>query len=363
MADEDETQKTEDPTDKRKAKSRSDGDVASSQEIKSWMSLLGGAFGLLVLAPGITSDIRLISAKFILSPETISLDREHLRFLFADALIDTGIALSPILGLLMLLAFLANVGQTGFIWAPKKLVPELSKISLIKGLKRMFSLRSVNEFVKGILKLTLVTVVGLTVAIPFMTDLSLFIDRSLGSMLDRLWIISIWFTLASVGVMSAIAALDFSYQKYQSLKQMKMSKQEVKDENKQSEGDPQIKARIRQIRTDRAQKRMMASVPDADVIITNPTHYAIALKYKIQEMHAPILVAKGVDEVAARIRNCGEENDVPIVENPPLARALFASVEIDEEVPAEHYVAVAEVIGYVMRMRGELPPHQPDKEL
>ena len=362
MADEDDSQKTEDPTDKRKAKSRSDGDVASSQEIKSWMSLLGGAFGLLVLAPGIATDIRLIGIKFIASPEAISLDREHLRLFFAEVMLETAIAMAPILGLLVLLAFVANVGQTGFIWAPKKIVPELSKISLLKGLKRMFSLRSINEFVKGIMKLSLVTLVGLTVAIPFMTDLGLFIDRSIGDMLDRLLTISVWFTLASVGVMTAIAALDFSYQKYQSMKQMKMSKQEIKDENKQSEGDPQVKARIRQIRSERAQQRMMASVPDADVIVTNPTHYAIALKYKMQEMQAPILVAKGVDEVAARIRECAEENDIPIVENPPLARALFASVEIDEEVPAEHYMAVAEVIGYVMRMRGELPPLQPGQE-
>jgi flagellar biosynthetic protein FlhB len=195
-----------------------------------------------------------------------------------------------------------------------------------------------------------------------MTDMSLFIDRSVGDMLDRLLTISVWFTLAAVGVMTAISALDYSYQKAKSIKQMKMSKQEIKDENKQSEGDPQVKARIRQIRSERAQQRMMASVPDADVIVTNPTHYAIALKYKMQEMQAPILVAKGVDEVAARIRKCGEENDIPIVENPPLARALFASVEIDEEVPAEHYMAVAEVIGYVMRMRGELPPIQSGQE-
>jgi flagellar biosynthesis protein FlhB len=362
MADEDDSQKTEDPTEKRKAKSRSDGEVAQSQEIKSWMSLLGGAFALLVLAPSVATDIRLISFKFIESPEKISLDLKHLQFTFAEVILETAIAVAPVLLLLMLLAFVANVAQTGFVWAPKKIVPELKKISPLAGLKRMFSLQSVVELIKGILKLSLVTLVGVTVAAPFMTDMSLFIDRSVGDMLDRLLVISVWFTLAAVGVMTAISALDYSYQKAKSIKQQKMSKQEIKDENKQSEGDPQVKARIRQIRMERAQQRMMASVPNADVIITNPTHYAIALKYKMQEMQAPVLVAKGVDEVAARIRECGEENDVPIVENPPLARALYASVEIDEEVPAEHYMAVAEVIGYVMRMRGELPPLQPGQK-
>jgi len=358
MAEEDDSQKTEDPTDKKKEKSKSEGQVASSQEIKSWMSLLGGAFGLLVLAPGIATDIRLIGAKFILSPEAIPLDPDHIQLLMSEAMIDTSLAIAPILLLLMLLAFLANVVQTGFIWAPKKIVPKLSTISPLKGAKRLVSLRAINEFVKGLLKLSLVTVVGLTVAAPFMTDLTLFLERSLGDMLDRLLLISVWFTLASVGVMTAIAALDFAYQRYNHIKEMKMSKQEVKDENKQSEGDPQVKARIRQIRAERAQQRMMASVPEADVVIPNPTHYAIALKYKMADMQAPILVAKGVDSLAFRIRESAEEHDVPIIENPPLARALYASVELDEEVPSEHYMAVAEVIGYVMRMRGELPPQQ-----
>ncbi|MBT4932900.1 MAG: flagellar biosynthesis protein FlhB [Rhodospirillaceae bacterium] len=358
MADEDDAQKTEDPTDKRKEKSRSDGQVASSQEIKSWMSLLGGAFGLLILAPGIATDIRMIGAKFIFAPEAVPLDREHFQLLFFQVFIDISMAIGPFLMLLVLLAFVANVAQTGFIWAPKKIAPDVSKISLLKGAKRMFSLRSVNEFAKGILKLTLVTVVGLTVAGPFMTDMSLFLERPLSAMLDRLLTISVWFTLASVGVMAVIASLDFAYQKYSQKKEMMMSKQEVKDESKQSEGDPQVKARIRQIRMERAQQRMMASVPDADVVITNPTHYAIALKYKMADMTAPVLVAKGVDTLAMKIREVADENDIPIVENPPLARALYASVELDEEVPEEHYMAVAEVIGYVMRMRGDLPPQQ-----
>ncbi|NQU56174.1 MAG: flagellar biosynthesis protein FlhB [Rhodospirillales bacterium] len=358
MAEDDDAQKTEDPTEKRKDKSRSDGEVASSQEIKSWMALLGGAFGLLVLAPGIGTNIRLIGAKFIESPEAIPLDQRHLQSIFSQVLIDTALAVGPVLLLLMLLAFISNVAQTGFIWAPKKIVPTLNKISMLKGVKRMFSLRSVNEFVKGLLKLTLVTIVGLTVAAPFMTDLSLFMDRSLGDMLDRLLLISVWFTLASVAVMAVIASIDLAYQIYSQKKQLMMSKQEVKDENKQSEGDPQVKARIRQIRYERAQQRMMASVPDADVVITNPTHFAVALKYKMADMQAPVLVAKGVDTLALRIREVAEENDIPIVENPPLARALYAAVELDEEVPEEHYMAVAEVIGYVMRMRGELPQQQ-----
>ena len=165
--------------------------------------------------------------------------------------------------------------------------------------------------------------------------------------------IAILISAGTIAVMTAIAALDFMFQKYQFTKQMRMSKQEVKDEHKQSEGDPQVKARIRALRQQRARERMMAAVPEADVVITNPTHYAVALKYDMEEMPAPKLIAKGIDTLAFRIREVAEEHDIPIVENPPLARALHASVELDEEIPPEHFVAVAEVIGYVMRMKGK----------
>ncbi|MEE9545437.1 MAG: EscU/YscU/HrcU family type III secretion system export apparatus switch protein, partial [Rhodospirillales bacterium] len=149
------------------------------------------------------------------------------------------------------------------------------------------------------------------------------------------------------------------YQKYKFTKDMKMTKQEVKDEHKAAEGDPQIKARIRRLRIERFQQRMMAAVPEADVVITNPTHYAVALEYKMEEMQAPKLVAKGMDSLALRIRAVAEEHEVPVIENPPLARVLHAAVEVGEEIPSEHYQAVAEIIGYVMRMRGDLPAESP----
>lgn len=360
MAEDDDSQKTEDPTEKRKTKSRNEGQVPSSQEIKSWMALLGGAFGLLILAPGVANNVRMMGARFVESPDAIPLDSEHFHKMFADVLWDMSLAMAPVFGLLVILSLAASIAQTGLIWAPKKIEPKGSNISLLKGVKRLVSLRALVEFAKGILKLVLVTVVALMVAWPFMNDLGLFIERDIRAMLERLLTVSIWFTLASVSVMTVIAAIDFAYIKYSHIKQLKMSKQEVKDENKQSEGDPHVKARIRQIRSERAQQRMMASVPEADVVITNPTHFAVALRYKIEEMQAPVLVAKGIDSLAFRIREVAEENDIAIVENPPLARALYASVEIDEEVPEEHYMAVAEVIGYVMRLRGDLPPMAPE---
>jgi len=158
-----------------------------------------------------------------------------------------------------------------------------------------------------------------------------------------------------LSIVTIIAGLDFLFQKLQHLKQMRMSRQDIRDEMKQSEGDPQVRGRLRQIRRERAQKRMMQAVPDASVVIANPTHYAVALKYELNQMAAPVVVAKGVDAVALRIRAVAEENDVPVVRNVGLARALYAGVEIDDEIPTEHFKAVAEIIGYVLRLKGKLP--------
>jgi flagellar biosynthetic protein FlhB len=159
--------------------------------------------------------------------------------------------------------------------------------------------------------------------------------------------------VVAIFVMGIIAGLDYLYQRYEFLKQMKMSMQEVKDEVKQSDGDPLVKGRLRQIRADRARARMMAAVPTADVVVTNPTHFAIALKYESEVMSAPKVVAKGVDEVAFRIRDVATENDIPIIENPPLARALFATADIDDEIPSEHYKAVAEIISFVFKLKNK----------
>jgi len=360
MAEEDDSQKTEDPTDKKKSKAKEKGQTAQSQEVKHWVILFTASIGLIFMAPGMATDIRVLGSAFILRPHEIAPDFENLRFVFSEIWLELGIIMAPMWILLIVLVIASNLAQSGFVWAPSKLEPKASNMSVIKGAKRMFSVKSLIEFAKGIMKLSLVAIVAYIISIPFADDIINFALLDVSFAIDRVLEISIWFFLASMGVMTTIAGLDFAYQKHTHHKQLKMSKHEVKEEVKQSEGDPQIKARIRQIRTERAQQRMMAAVPEANVVITNPTHYAVALKYKMDDMQAPLLVAKGVDSLAFRIRETAEEHDIPIVENPPLARALYAAVELDEEIPSEHYMAVAEVIGYVMRMRGELPPVTPD---
>ncbi len=354
MAEEDDSQKTEEATPKKLAKAREEGQVAQSQEIKSWLILMAGAGMLMFMAPDMARDVKNMGQRFILSSYAIPTDFDHLRLILSQIMTETGIIMAPALAMFTVVAVMSNVGQFGFMASIKKIQPKFSKVNPITGYKRVLSGQSVMEFVKGVLKLTIVAVVSFGLAIPLLADLEILPAISVNEALQRIYELSILMAVATVGVMTVIAALDYAYQRMNFNKQMRMSKTEVKEEHKQSEGDPQIKARIRQIRADRARKRMMGAVPQADVVVTNPTHFAVALEYKMETMPAPKVVAKGQDLVALKIREIAEEHEVPIVENPPLARALFGAVELDEEIPPEHFKAVAEVIGYVMRLKGQL---------
>lgn len=354
MAEEDDASKTEDPTEKKLSKAKDDGQVSQSQEIKSWASFFTAAIFVALLGPVFAESLLEPMVFFMRDGHQISVDSNSLIVMFKKLLGDMGLRVLPLLFVFMISAVLSGVLQTGLIWAPKKIQPKLENISFKKGAKKIFSSRSVVELVKTIFKMTLVGAVAFIVVMPIFSQVELLPSYDVFKLLSLMYDIAVLLLIGVTAIMSLIAGVDFAYQRYTFMKQMKMTKQEVKDEHKQSEGDPQIKAKIRQLRMERARHRMMASVPTSDVIVTNPTHYACALEYKQDDMSAPKLVAKGMDNLALRIREVGEENEVPIVENPPLARALYAAVEIDQEIPAEHYAAVAEVIGYVMRLKGQL---------
>jgi flagellar biosynthetic protein FlhB len=353
--DADDAQKTEEPTPRKLARAQEKGQTAQSLEVRHLAVLLGGALAILALAPHMAAGVRDVSMGFVEMPDQFPADFEHTRLLLADLSIRLLWLLAPFMVLLLVLAVGSGVVQSGLVWAPSRLVPDLHKIGLTAGFKRMVSIRALVEFAKGLVKLAAVGAVALALAMPFLQDLPLIPSKEISAALDRIHAISLRLALGSVAAMIVIAALDYLFQRLTFVKEMRMTKHEVKDEMKQAEGDPQVKARIRRVRTERARRRMMAAVPKADVVITNPTHFAVALEYKMAEMSAPKLVAKGVDSLARRIREIAEENDVPVVENPPLARALYATVELDEEIPTEHYKAVAEVIGYVFRLKGKLP--------
>ena len=357
MAEEDDASKTEEPTDKKLADAKRKGSVAQSQEIKNWAILLGASGLLIFLAPIMANEVRITARPFIEKPHSIDFNFGELRNVFIQISVDVFVILAPLMGVMIILAIAANIGQFGLTLSSEKIKPDLSKLSLIKGTKKIFSLKSVVEFIKGIFKLSLVSIVAFGLSIPLLGDVQLLPQMDFLFSLQRIHEVAIVLVVGTVGVMTVLAFLDFLYQRQTFMKQMRMTKQEVKDENKQQEGDPQVKARIRQIRMERARERMMQAVKDADVVITNPTHFAIALKYDLGEMDAPVCIAKGVDHLAFAIRREAEEHDVPIVENPPLARALYDTVELDEEIPTEHFKAVAEVIGFVMRQRGDIPVH------
>ena len=357
MAEEDDASKTEEPTPKKLAEAKRKGSVAQSQEIKSWAILLGASGVLIFLAPVMANGVRIAARPFIEKPHAIDFNFGELREVFVQISLDVFLILAPLMGIMVILAIAANIGQFGLTLSSEKIKPDPGKVNLIKGTKKVFSFKSVVEFIKGIFKLSLVSLVAFGLSIPFLSDVQLLPQMDFLFSLQRIYEIAIVLVVGTVGVMTVLAFLDFLYQRQTFMKQMRMTKQEVKDETKQQEGDPQVKARIRQIRMERARERMMQAVKDADVVITNPTHFAIALKYELGEMNAPVCVAKGVDYLAFEIRREAEEHDVPIVENPPLARALYDTVELDEEIPTEHFKAVAEVIGFVMRQRGDIPVH------
>ncbi len=353
MAEEDDASKTEDPTEKKLGDARKKGEVSKSVEINSWFILVGGAVSLIVFTPYIAQNISLKLEFLITTPHSIPIDLRHLLKLFSSILFDLGLILAPIFVALIILGIFSNTFQTGLIWATEKLQLDVKKISIVKGFKRLVSTRALVEFLKGIFKLFLVAVVAFGLALPNLTDIGVIPEMDPIYSLERIHMLAVILFLGTIAVMTVVAAADFVFQKHKFTKQMMMTRQEVKDEQKQADGDPIIKARIRKIRSEKAQQRMMAAVPEADVVVTNPTHYSIALTYKMEEMAAPRLVAKGVDHLAFRIRDIANANDIPIVENPPLARALYAGVELNEEIPPQHFKAVAEVIGYVMRLRGE----------
>ncbi|WP_419902525.1 flagellar biosynthesis protein FlhB [Kiloniella sp.] len=350
--DTDESQKTEEPTAKKLADAREKGDVPKSQELNSWFSFFGFLIGVSFFAVWISRGLSGSLSVFIERPDLIRLESGHINEAVVGLLSDIGVLfITPAL-ILIAFAIASGLMQHGFLISYQSLVPKLDKISPLSGMKRLFSIQSVMNFVKGMAKLLIMGgIIGFVIwpkrtIVPQLSELT--VQQIMLTLLD-------WTTLilvAVVAVMAIIAGLDYLFQYFQYIKKLKMSKQEVKDEMKQSEGDPMVKGRLRQLRLEKARQRMMASVPNADVVITNPTHFAVALEYNGMMMEAPKLTAKGVDAVAFRIRKVAEENNVTIMENPPLARALYAGVEIDQEIPPEHYKAVAEVISYIMKLKG-----------
>ena len=349
--DDDESSKTEEPSERKISKAKEEGDIAISQEAKSFIMLLGMLIVVWMLLPLLGKWYLSLTYKFIETPESIPTDLHHIRLLLFNTLIGILKILALPFLIFMIFGVIANISQTGFVYAPKKLMPDWNKLNIFASLPKFINMKKIVESLKGIIKISVVAYIAYIIIRPYLVRFELLPTMETMGILDFIHHIIIILIFSVTIAVLVIALADYAYQKYSHLKKLRMTKQEVKDEYKQVEGDPLIKSRIRQVRMERARRRMMDNVPKADVVIVNPTHYAVALEYKMDKMDAPVVLAKGIDNIALRIKTIAEEHDIPIVENPPLARALFASAELDQVIPTEHFKAVAEVIGYVMQLK------------
>jgi flagellar biosynthetic protein FlhB len=351
MAD-DQDSRTEDPTGKRVSQARDRGQVAMSKDATTVIILTMTTFVCYSVLPWSMRPLLMLMRRFIEQPERIMVgDQSTFEALLTEIAKKFAFALTLPLLLLIAAAIVATWAQVGFVWATGKFDFSLAFLNPLNGIGKLFSMKQFIEFGKGLIKAAIVASVAGSYVMPELMKIEDMAGLEPIAMTQELFHVLLHLMIGVLLAIGTIALLDYFYQKWSSLQGMKMTKQEVKDEHKNADGDPHIKGRMRQIRMTRARKRMMASVPKASVIITNPTHYAVALQYELGANGAPRVVAKGVDFMAKQIRELAAKHDVPIIENPPVARALYATVEIDEEIPPEHYKAVAEIIGYVMKLR------------
>jgi flagellar biosynthetic protein FlhB len=342
MADEDDSEKTQDPMQR--------GDVVKSQEVNTWFVLAGAALVISSFSTSVSVGIENPLRNLIANAHLVRADGPGLLSL-GRTLVGSVMGLLGVPFLLLVIAAVAgNMVQHRLVFSSESLIPKFSKLSPMAGFKRIFGKQAAANFLKGLFKMIALGAVMSAILWPERHRLEAMVRIDIMQILPVIKTLSMQLFGAVVAMLAAVAGADYFFQYRTWFERQKMSLQEVKEEFKQSEGDPHIKGKIRQLRQQRSRKRMMAAVPTASVVITNPTHFAVALKYE-RGMPAPICVAKGADAIAFRIREMANKHDIPIVENPPLARALHATVEIDEEIPVEHYHAVAEVIGYVMRLK------------
>ncbi|MDF1642818.1 MAG: flagellar biosynthesis protein FlhB [Pseudomonadales bacterium] len=351
MAEENGQEKTEDATPRRLEKAREEGQVVRSKELNTTAILLAGAFGLMMFGSPIAVALEnVLRYNFVLDRAAIFDDRAMLLHL-GHSIQSVATTLAPIGILLMAAAILGPIALGGWNFSVKALAPKANRINPGSGLKRMFSANSMMELVKAIAKFILVLGISLMVLNANQYELmGLNKEGVIPAMAHTVYLLS-WSFIFLCSSLILITVMDIPFQIKDHANKLKMTMQQVKDEMKDSEGKPEVKGRIRQLQREMAQGRMMDNVPDADVIITNPTHYAVALKYDPDNMEAPLLIAKGADLVAARIRELGAEHKIPVLSFPPLARAVYHSTEVEEEIPVSLYVAVAQVLAYVFQLR------------
>jgi flagellar biosynthesis protein FlhB len=357
MADDSDQEKTEDPTSKRLEDAQKKGQIARSKELNTFAMLITSATLLLTLGEKMGHSLLvMMRGQFQLSREII-FDPASPIIYFKRLMIEGVLLITPFLAALVVAAIVAPLALGGWVFSWDALTPKFEKLDPIKGIARLFALHGLIEMIKALLKVLLVFAVTVVLAKHFLNDLSgLGAEPLEQSISHGLHIIAISFLVLSAALV-AIVLFDVPYQIWEHTKKLKMTLQEIKDEHKESEGNPEVKAQQRRKQMDMVQNRMMAEVPKADVIVTNPNHYAVALAYDPNSNGAPKLVAKGVDLIAAHIRSLATGARVPLVASPPLARALYYSTDINKEIPAGLYLAVAQVLAYVYQLKAARQNH------
>ncbi len=363
MADSDsDAEKTEDATPRREEKAREEGQVPRSRELTTFLMLLGGVIGLATMGPTLYDQLGMVMEQAFLFDRRQVFETTPMLVAALDSGQRMLFSMLPLFLLLTVIALVAPALLGGWLISAKSMQPKISKLNPISGLKRMFALQAVIELAKALAKTVLVGSVGAAFLYFNMGKFLALMNQPIHQALATALMMAAQAAGLMVLSLIVVILIDVPFQLYSHAKKLRMSKDEVKREHKESEGDPQVKGRIRQQQQAMARGRMMSQVPEADVIITNPTHYAVALKYQEGQMGAPRLIAKGADAVAAKIREVGEEAHIPRLEAAPLARALYHHVELDAEIPAQLYTAVAEVMAWAYRLKhvadqgGEVPP-------
>ncbi|SDH76117.1 flagellar biosynthetic protein FlhB [Pseudomonas benzenivorans] len=358
--------KSEEPTEKRRREAREKGQIARSRELNTLAVMLAGAGGLLASGGGLANRLlEIMRGSFSLPREAIMDEGSMAIWLIASGKIALE-ALLPLFLALLIASIVGPIALGGWLFSAQAMAPKLSRMDPLAGLKRMFSLKALVELLKALAKFTLVLLVALAVLSADRDDLLAIAHEPLESAILHAAQVVGWSALWMACGLILIAAVDVPFQLWDNKQKLMMTKQEVRDEYKDSEGKPEVKSRIRQLQREMAERRMMQAVPQADVVITNPTHFAVALKYDPAKGSAPVLLAKGGDFTALKIREIAQEHKVMLLESPALARAVFYSTELDQEIPAGLYLAVAQVLAYVYQIRqyqagkGKRPGPLPD---
>jgi flagellar biosynthesis protein FlhB len=344
-------EKSEDPTEKRKQDSRKKGEIARSRELNTLAVVLAGTGGLLMFGGALGQRIMQMMYKNFSLPREMLLDERYMAISLLQSAQMAGDGLIPLFVVLLIAAIVGPVSLGGWLFSMEALAPKFSRMNPLSGLKRMFSMKSIVELLKALGKFAIVLLVALFVLARARNELIKFASEPLEmAILHSMQVVG-WSALWLACGLIAIAVIDVPFQMWDSKQKLKMTKQEVRDEYKDSEGKPEVKGRIRQLQREMAERRMMSAIPEADVIITNPTHFAVALKYDSEKGQAPILLAKGGDFLALKIREIGNEHNIVLLESPALARAVYYSTELEQEIPAGLYLAVAQVLAYVNQLR------------